>query len=128
MRVQVALKAAGFDTNGIDGVLGAYSRDMIRRWQQARGQAVTGYLTAVQQQALLHEAAPALAKWEDDRKAAEAAARARASAAPVAAPPATVSTAPAPRSWGGVTCQDTSGQRIDIPDASVCPYGLVRVR
>ena len=78
MRVQVALKSAGFDTNGIDGVLGAHSREMIQRWQQARHQPATGYLTLAQQQALLREAAPALAKWEDERKAAEAAAKARA--------------------------------------------------
>ena len=78
MRVQVALKSAGFDTNGIDGVLGAHSRAMIQRWQQARHQPATGYLTLAQQQALLREAAPALAKWEDERKAAEAAAKARA--------------------------------------------------
>jgi peptidoglycan hydrolase-like protein with peptidoglycan-binding domain len=68
MRIQVALKSADFDPNGIDGVLGAHSRDMIRRWQQARHQLATGYLTLDEQQALLREAAPALAKWEDERR------------------------------------------------------------
>jgi serine/threonine protein kinase/peptidoglycan hydrolase-like protein with peptidoglycan-binding domain len=138
MRVQVALNGLGFDTEGVDGVLGARSREMIERWQQARSQAVTGYLTATQQQALLHEAAPALAKWDDARKAAEAAAKARANAAaaaasatatPATATPATPSAPPPPaRSGGGVSCQDKSGERIDIPNASVCPYGLVQVR
>jgi peptidoglycan hydrolase-like protein with peptidoglycan-binding domain len=129
----VALKSLGFDTNGIDGVLGAYSREMIQRWQQARSQAGTGYLTATQHQALLREAAPALAKWEDDKKNAEAAARARANTAattaPVAGPSnATTGTAPSTRNWGGISCQDASGQRFDFPNASVCPYGLMQVR
>jgi serine/threonine protein kinase len=120
-RLQVALTSLGFDTHGADGVFGPHTREMIQAWQTARHHPATGFLTAPQQQALLSEAAQALAKYDDDqRKAAEAAARARA-AAPVAAP--------APRTSGsGVSCQDTSGRRFDFPSSTACPYGLTQVR
>jgi peptidoglycan hydrolase-like protein with peptidoglycan-binding domain len=80
------LTSLGFDTHGADGVFGPRSREMILGWQQARKQPATGFLTGAQQQALLGEAAPALAKYDDDQKKAEAAARARAAAAPSPAP------------------------------------------
>ena len=82
-RLQVALTSLGFDTQGFDGVFGPRSRDMILGWQKARNQPATGFLTAAQQQALLSEAAPALAKYDDDLKKADAAAKARAATAPV---------------------------------------------
>ena len=61
-RIQVALTSLGFDTRGSDGVFGPRSREMIQGWQRARHQPVTGFLTASQQEALLKEAAPALAR------------------------------------------------------------------
>ena len=114
-RIQVALTSLGFDTQGIDGVFGPRSRAMIQAWQQARNNPATGFLTAAQQQALLGQAASALAKFDEDQKkkaeaaakaeaeakaAAEAAARANAasqSAAPAPNPPASNSS----RSGGG---------------------------
>jgi peptidoglycan hydrolase-like protein with peptidoglycan-binding domain len=122
------LTSLGFDTHGADGVFGPRSREMILGWQQARKQPATGFLTAAHQQALLSEAAPALAKYDDDQRKAEAAARARAAAAPAPAPAAAPAPAPARPSGYGVSCQDTSGRRIDFPTATSCPYGLTQVR
>ena len=131
-RVQVALTSLGFDTHGADGVFGPRSREMITDWQRARNQPATGFLIAAQQQALLSEAAPALAKYDDDQKKAEearrkeeAAARARAAASP---PPATSYPSRTPSGGGGLSCQDTSGRRIEFPGATSCPYGLTPAR
>jgi serine/threonine protein kinase len=128
-RLQVALTSLGFDTQGADGVFGPRSRDMILGWQKARNQPVTGFLTAAQQQALLSEAAPALAKYDDDLKKADAAAKARAAAAPAPAPgPAPAPAPPRASNWGGVSCQDSSGRRMDFPGATSCPWGLTPTR
>ncbi|MBL6613125.1 MAG: protein kinase [Reyranella sp.] len=126
-RIQVALTSLGFDTHGTDGVFGPRSRQMILGWQQARNQTATGFLTAPQQQALFSEAAPALAKYDDDLKKAEAAAKARGTTAPAPAP---AYAPPPPRasSSGGVSCQDSSGRRFDFPGAASCPYGLAPAR
>jgi len=43
---QRALTALGFDTEGIDGVVGANTRAALRRWQIASGRLADGYLTA----------------------------------------------------------------------------------
>jgi membrane-bound lytic murein transglycosylase B len=43
---QRALTALGFDTQGIDGVVGANTRAALRRWQIANGRLADGYLTA----------------------------------------------------------------------------------
>lgn len=43
---QRALTALGYDTQGIDGVIGANTRAALRRWQQATGRLADGYLTA----------------------------------------------------------------------------------
>jgi hypothetical protein len=94
-RIQVALTALGFDTRGADGIFGPQSREMILGWQQARKLPATGFLTATQQQTLLREAAPALAKFDDEQKRAADAAKARA-AAPVPAPVPAPATASAP--------------------------------
>lgn len=124
-RVQVALTSLGFDTQGVDGVFGPRSRDMIIAWQKARNQPATGFLTAAQQQALLGEAAPALAKYDDEVKRADAAARARAATAPS---PAQSPAPPRASNWGGVSCQDSSGRRMDFPGATSCPWGLTPAR
>jgi serine/threonine protein kinase len=133
-RIQVALTSLGFDTHGADGVFGPRSREMITDWQRARNQPATGFLIAAQQQALLSEAAPALAKYDDDQKKAEearrkeeAAARARAAASPPPAPsyPSRTSSG---GGGGGLSCQDTSGRRMEFPGATSCPYGLTPAR
>src|SRR4029453_4347858 len=116
----------GFDTHGFDGVFGPRSRDMIQGWQKARNQPTTGFLTGAQQQALLSEAAPAVARYDDELKKADAAAKARAAAAPTPAPGPAPAPAPAPpRSsyGGGVSCQDSSGGRMDFPGATSFPWG-----
>lgn len=80
--IQVALTSLGFDTQGADGVFGPRSRAMIQGWQQARGNPATGFLTAAEKQALLGQAAAAVAKFDEDQKRkAEAAAKAAAEAA-----------------------------------------------
>ncbi|MDP2329556.1 MAG: peptidoglycan-binding protein, partial [Reyranella sp.] len=72
-RIQVALTSLGFDTRGADGAFGPRSRDMIAAWQKARNHPATGFLTAPQNQVLLREAAPAIARYDEQQeKAAEA--------------------------------------------------------
>jgi hypothetical protein len=41
---------------------------MIASWQHGKNDAATGFLTGTQQQSLLREAAPALAKYDDDQR------------------------------------------------------------
>jgi serine/threonine protein kinase len=128
-RLQVALTSLGFDTHGFDGVFGPRSRDMILGWQKARNQPSTGFLTAAQQQALLSEAAPAVAKYDDELKKADAAAKARAATAPSPGPVPAPAPAPPRASYGGgVSCQDSSGRRMDFPGATSCPWGLTPTR
>ncbi|MBR2816308.1 MAG: peptidoglycan-binding protein, partial [Reyranella sp.] len=67
-RIQVALTSVGFATGGVDGVFGARSREMIGDWQKKAGHAATGYLTQDQLTALLREAAPALARYDEEQK------------------------------------------------------------
>jgi serine/threonine protein kinase/peptidoglycan hydrolase-like protein with peptidoglycan-binding domain len=67
-QAQVALTAMGFSTNGADGVFGPRTRTMIAAWQKARNQAPTGFFTGAQLQALLKEAAPAIAKFNEEQK------------------------------------------------------------
>jgi len=43
---QRALTAMGFDTQGVDGVVGANTRAALRRWQMANDRLADGYLTA----------------------------------------------------------------------------------
>jgi class 3 adenylate cyclase/peptidoglycan hydrolase-like protein with peptidoglycan-binding domain len=68
-RLQVALTSLDFDTRGDDGVFGPRSREMIARWQKAHNQPATEFVTGVQQHALLKEAAAALSKYDERRKA-----------------------------------------------------------
>ncbi|WP_296346054.1 adenylate/guanylate cyclase domain-containing protein [Reyranella sp.] len=85
-RLQVALTSLGFDTRGADGTFGPRSREMIASWQKKIGTPSTGFLTRSQQEALLREAAPALSKYDEKRKAEEEA-RTRAVVAPPAPAP-----------------------------------------
>jgi lytic murein transglycosylase len=43
---QSSLTRLGYDTQGIDGVVGANTRNALRRWQAATGRLADGYLTA----------------------------------------------------------------------------------
>ena len=100
-RLQVALTSLGFDTRGSDGTFGPRTREMIAAWQKARSLPSSGFLNVAQQQALLREAASAVARFDDEqkkadeerkkveeaRKKAEEEARARAATPPPAAPP-----------------------------------------
>lgn len=43
---QRALTALGFDTQGVDGVIGSNTRAALRRWQIANNRTADGYLTA----------------------------------------------------------------------------------
>ena len=115
--IQVALTALGFATGSTNGTFGSRTREMIANWQKSRNEPATGYLTGAQNQALLRDAAPAVARFDDEQKKledarkkaeedkakAEAAANRPAPAAAPAPPPAPAPTAPsvaaaAPRS------------------------------
>jgi serine/threonine protein kinase/peptidoglycan hydrolase-like protein with peptidoglycan-binding domain len=88
--VQAALSALGFDTGGTDGTFGAHTRDQIAAWQKSRNYPPSGYLTGAQNQALLREAAPAVARFDDEQKKKadeEKAKAAAAAAAPAPVPP-----------------------------------------
>jgi hypothetical protein len=87
-RLQVALTSLGFDTRGDDGVFGPRSREMIAHWQKARNQPANGFVNGAQQQALLKEAAAALSKYDEQRKAEEGVrTMVEAATAPPASPP-----------------------------------------
>ena len=51
--LQQRLNAAGFDTQGVDGVLGEKSREAFRRWQAANGQIPDGFVSVQNAQPLL---------------------------------------------------------------------------
>ena len=55
--IQRNLTLVGFDTSGVDGILGGRSRSAIGDWQSAIGVPATGYLTANQISRLENEAA-----------------------------------------------------------------------
>ena len=95
---QIALKALGFATGSTNGTFGSRTREAIAAWQKSRNEPTTGYLTGAQNQALLRDAAPAIARFDDEQKKLEEArkkaeedkAKAEAAArtpAPAAAPP-----------------------------------------
>ena len=124
----MALTSLGFDTHGADGVFGPRSREMIHGLAaSARNQPTTGFLTAAQQQALLGEAAPALAKYDDDLKKAEARRR-RGGNARRLRPQLLPAALSGQHSSAVSSCQDASGRRMDFPGATSCPYGLMPAR
>lgn len=53
---QSALTRMGYDTQGIDGVVGANTRAALRRWQIANGRIADGYLTAALADELIRRA------------------------------------------------------------------------
>jgi hypothetical protein len=108
---QIALNALGFATGSTNGSFGSRTREAIAGWQKSRNELTTGFLTGAQNQALLRDAAPAIARFdeeqkkleearkkaEEDKAKAEAANRTPAPAATPAPPPAApVAPAPAP--------------------------------
>jgi Protein kinase domain/Putative peptidoglycan binding domain len=107
--VQIALSALGFNTGGTDGAFGTHTREMIAAWQKARNNPSTGFLTGVQNQALLKDAAPTIArhdadlkKIEEDKKKAEEEAKAKAAAAAPTMAQAPAQGAQAPTEFDGV--------------------------
>ncbi|MEQ9812731.1 MAG: peptidoglycan-binding domain-containing protein [Azospirillaceae bacterium] len=59
LAIQQRLTALGHQPGPIDGIPGGRTREAVERFQAARGEAVTGYLTAAQQAALLAPPEPA---------------------------------------------------------------------
>ena len=53
---QRALKRLGYDTQGVDGVIGTNTRAALRRWQIANGRIADGYLTAALADELIRKA------------------------------------------------------------------------
>ena len=51
-QIQLALRSAGFDPGGADGLFGPRTRAAIRNWQSSRGGRATGYLDGVAVEAL----------------------------------------------------------------------------
>ncbi len=107
--LQVALTALGFRTAATDGTFGTRTREMIAAWQKTHNDQPTGYLNGAQSQALLRDAAPAIARFDEEvkkleerKKADEERAKAEAAARaippllppPAAAPPSVASAAP----------------------------------
>jgi peptidoglycan hydrolase-like protein with peptidoglycan-binding domain len=102
--LQVALTALGFRTAATDGNFSARTREMIAAWQKTHNDPPTGYLTGAQSQALLRDAAPAIARFDEEQKkleemrkrADEEKARAEAAARSVPPPQPAVAPTPAP--------------------------------
>ncbi len=118
---QIALTALGFATGSTNGAFGGRTREMIASWQKSRNEPATGYLTGAQNQALLRDGAPAIARFdeeqkkleearkkaEEDKAKAEAAARAPAPAVVPAPPP--PAPAPAPPNVAAATRSGPDG-------------------
>jgi peptidoglycan hydrolase-like protein with peptidoglycan-binding domain len=133
--LQVALTALGFRTAATDGNFSTRTREMIAAWQKTHNDPPTGYLNGTQSQALLRDAAPAIARFDEEvkkleerKKADEERAKAEASARavpppmppPAAAPPSVASAAPRSGpdgSWHGTMhCTPSRmGGEITIP-------------
>jgi serine/threonine protein kinase/peptidoglycan hydrolase-like protein with peptidoglycan-binding domain len=100
--LQVALTALGFRTAATDGNFAVRTREMIAAWQKTHNDPPTGYLTGAQSQALLRDAAPAIARFDEEQKKLEEMRKradeekARAEAAARAAPPPQPGVAPTP--------------------------------
>ncbi len=100
--LQVALTALGFRTAATDGNFAVRTREMIAAWQKTHNDPPTGYLTGAQSQALLRDAAPAIARFDEEQKKLEEMRKradeekARAEAAARAAPPPQPAVPPTP--------------------------------
>jgi peptidoglycan hydrolase-like protein with peptidoglycan-binding domain len=67
-RAEVALTALGAGALDIDGAFGPQAREAIAAWQKAHDGAATGFLSAAQMQALLDQAGPAVARFDDEQR------------------------------------------------------------
>ena len=94
--IQVALTALGFNTNGTNGSFSPHTRQMIATWQKARNDAATSFLTGAQNQALLRDAAPAVARFDEEKRIEEAKKKADEAAKAVPAAAASMPVAPVP--------------------------------
>ncbi len=110
--LQVALTALGFRTAATDGNFNPRTREMIAAWQKTHNDPPTGYLTGTQSQALLRDAAPAIARFDEEvrkleemkRKTDEEKARAEAAVkAATPPPPAVTPGPPAPNTAAAAT-------------------------
>jgi hypothetical protein len=137
--IQVALTALGFNTRGADGVFGTHTRDMISAWQKVRGALPTGFLTGEQNQALLKEAAPAVSRFDEDRKKATRTAGDEKERAGATAPrpPALPAPTSAPSTSGTasslpviVQSEPSSGSlprgQVILVDDGTCPAGQIK--
>lgn len=61
--IQARLLVIGYDPNGIDGSIGRGTRSAIRSWQGSIGAINTGFLNALQLDALRSQSQSALAQW-----------------------------------------------------------------
>jgi len=101
-RIQAALTAKGFDTQGADGAFGPRTRLMITNWQRSTREPATGFLTATQAALLSRDGESALARIEEERRKADEekrkaeAERQKAAPAPPPAPPQQAAATPAP--------------------------------
>ena len=134
--VQVALTALGYATNGTDGAFGPRTRDMIAAWQKSSNAPETGFLSGAQNQALLRDAAPAIAKFDDERKKAAEVQAKPATIPPPAVPPQVAAAVPPPAAsaaasgvtdgvWqGSYTCEAGGGGNGGNPEAFGFPLRI----
>jgi serine/threonine protein kinase len=94
--VKVALTALGHDTGGTGSTFNPRTREMIGAWQTSHAMTPTGFLTGAQNQALLKEAAPAVAKFDDEQKKAAEAQVKPPNPPPATAPPQVAAATPVP--------------------------------
>jgi serine/threonine protein kinase/peptidoglycan hydrolase-like protein with peptidoglycan-binding domain len=117
--IQVALTSLGFNTGGTDGIFGPRTREMIAAWQSRRGDPGTGFLSRVQSQALLRDAAPAIARFDDEQKKAE---EEKSKAASTASPPPSAANVPS-QSGDSATTEPTNAYDGDYAGAQDCSNG-----
>lgn len=67
-QIQRDLVLLDYDTRGVEGIFGPGSRSAIRRWQRENGFEATGFLTAVQIDALSEMAATRRAEQEEEER------------------------------------------------------------
>ncbi len=68
---QQRLKLMGYNPGPVDGIIGTKTRNALKEWQEARGYAVTGFLDAVQKDALWSESQASYDAWSAARRTAE---------------------------------------------------------
>ncbi|MDT8343963.1 MAG: peptidoglycan-binding domain-containing protein [Thermohalobaculum sp.] len=79
--VQRRLELLGYETAGVDGVMGPRSRAAIERWQRDYGFAPTGYLDDATRASIEERSAEQWAAWQSEQAQTRMAARAQAAPA-----------------------------------------------